>query len=122
LIRKFYIKSLLLASCLYFLCSIYNIGYHFSDEHFQIIPFAGLKIGTYTTNELAWEYSAKVRSAFQPSLAFLVLNTLDFLEISNPYNQATILRLLTSLLSLFAITMTLKSFIKEINQFFFESR
>lgn len=88
------------AAIVFFTTAYNSHGYYHPDEHYQIIEFAGLKLGTHTPNDLAWEFRAQMRPTLQPVICFVFLKTFDFLNITNPYNQALILRLLSSLLAL----------------------
>ncbi|WP_145855315.1 glycosyltransferase family protein [Pedobacter suwonensis] len=72
-----------------------STGYYHFDEHYQIIEFALLKLGKTRPEDLAWEYAAKIRSTFQPTLVYLLFGGLKYAGVSSPYTLALILRLIT---------------------------
>ncbi|MFA6400232.1 MAG: hypothetical protein WCX31_01195 [Salinivirgaceae bacterium] len=101
--ERFHLYIFLFAVCIYFLTAYNSHGFYHADEHYQIIEFAGLKLGTHTPNELAWEYNAQIRPALQPTICIVVFKMLSLVHINNPYSQVFILRLLTAILSLLII-------------------
>ena len=103
-LEKYLIKLIVVVAAITFITTAINShGFYHADEHYQIIEFAGLKLGTNTPNELAWEFKDQIRPTLQPIICFLVLKTLNILNIINPYTQALILRLLSALLALVVI-------------------
>lgn len=94
----------------YLLTAIFSTGYHHPDEHFQLIEFAGLKLGWNAATDLAWEYEAKIRPALQPAIACGVIGALRCVGMDNPYSQALALRLLSAILALCSIGCFIKSF------------
>jgi len=99
----------LVAVAVFFITAWNSHGFYHADEHYQIIEFAGIKLGTHTPDELAWEYGAQIRPALQPSICFVLLKVLNQINITDPYIQAFSLRLLTAFLALIFI----RSFIKK---------
>jgi GPI mannosyltransferase 3 len=97
---NYYAVSLILAAGVFFITAWNSHGYIHADEHYQIIEFAGLKTGTHQESDLAWEYKARLRSAIQPAIAYLVIDALNLINLTNPYFQAYALRLLTALIAL----------------------
>lgn len=94
---------LLLSLLIYGLTAYNSLGYYHADEHYQIIEAAGLKLGTHTAKDLAWEINSQIRPTLQPSIAFVVIKFSHVLKIDNPYYQAFILRLLTAIIALLII-------------------
>jgi GPI mannosyltransferase 3 len=88
----------------YFTTAYFSKGFYHADEHYQILEFAGFKLGTHTSDELAWEFKAQIRPALQPVLAAGIIKVLEFAEIKNPYHIAFVFRLLSALLTLLVIT------------------
>ncbi len=80
--------------------SYFSTGYNQSDEHFQILEFAGLKLGFNKESDLAWEYHERMRPALQPSIAVLIHKASTLIGIDNPFTIAWILRLLSAFFSL----------------------
>ncbi len=87
----------------YSLTAYYSIGYFQSDEHYQIIEFAEHIKGTNTDQDLAWEFPVKIRPITQPAICYLIFELCDIVSITNPYNKAFVLRLITGLLSVLII-------------------
>ena len=75
--------------------SIFSTGYHHYDEHFQILEFAGLKLGLTTAENLPWEYHYQMRPSLQPTMAVVIYRFLGFLGIDNPFIVTFLLRLLS---------------------------
>ncbi len=89
---------------LYGITAYNSHGYFHGDEQYQIIEFAGLKLGTNIPDDLAWEFHEQIRPALQPALGYLFVATSRFIGVTDPYNQAFISRLLSALFSLCVIT------------------
>jgi len=97
--KHFFLSALVL----YVVSALFSTGYYSGDELLSVIEFAAYKIGTIEPEQLAWDFDARIRPALQPFIAFLIFKVLGFLSITDPYTQAFILRLLTSLLAVFSI-------------------
>jgi phosphatidylinositol glycan class B len=106
---NFYRFSFLLIAAIYIITAVNSSGWYHADEHYQIIEFAQFKLGNTGQEFLAWEYAAKIRPGFQPYLAFLFFNNVEFLGIENPYNQMIVLRIVFSLFILFVLYQFYKS-------------
>ncbi len=113
-IRKHFYIVLIFACIVHFLTSVFSIGFHHGDEHFQVLEFAGLKLGLNTTHDLAWEYAARMRPALQPLICYFVVKSLAFFSLTDPFFHAIILRLISALLSITATIFLVKSFIPDI--------
>ncbi|PSL24449.1 glycosyltransferase family protein [Chitinophaga ginsengisoli] len=90
-----------LAIIVYSLAAYFNMGYYHPDEHYQIIEFAGLKLGWNRPQDLAWEYDLAIRPTIQPWLCFVYFKLMLLIGIKDPYQLAFSLRLLTAACSLF---------------------
>ncbi|MBL0911428.1 MAG: hypothetical protein IBJ09_03565 [Bacteroidia bacterium] len=99
----FYTLIVCTACLVYVLTAFFSSGYYHADEQYQIIEFAGYKLGTHQPHELAWEFRERIRPSLQPVLASGVLATLSGLGIRDVYTQAFVLRLLTALFALFTV-------------------
>jgi phosphatidylinositol glycan class B len=106
--RPFYKILFFFVVLVYFITAFNSHGFYHADEHYQIIEFAGLKLGTNSTTELAWEYEAQIRPALQPTVCFAILKALNFIKITDPYSQAFMLRLLTAIMALLIISYFVK--------------
>lgn len=89
-------KSIILLAIVIFGITAWNShGFHHFDEHYQIIEFAGLKLGFNEARDLPWEFSDQIRTTVQPWLALGYLNVVDALGVSHPNTQMQILRFLS---------------------------
>ena len=102
----------------YLVLAYISSGFYQLDEHFQILEFANYKAGEADSNDLPWEYGAKIRSAIQPGLAFLVFKFLDLLGLSSPELKTFFLRALSSALAVAVISLSIQVFKKNIEQKF----
>ena len=104
----------LFAVVVYLFTAINSNGYHHADEHYQILEFAGLKLGKQSPDSLAWEFKAQIRPTLQATIAYLVIRGASELGVENPHNQAMLLRIITALLALFSISF----FVRRTQHFF----
>lgn len=95
--------------------SIFSIGYHHVDEHFQLLEFAGYKLGLNTLDNLPWEYSSQLRPTLQPTLVVICYQLLDFIGINNPYYITLFLRLLSAALAFFCMHLLYKVYQNKIS-------
>ena len=79
--------------------AIRSTTFHHYDEHFQILEFAGFKLGKTPESALRWEYGAAMRSWIQPGLYYLIAKAWLALGIDNPFTWATSFRFLSGLLT-----------------------
>lgn len=100
---RFHRLILFISFVIYLTTAVNSLGYYHYDEHYQIIEFAESKAGMNSTSDLAWEYNARIRPAFQPAVCFSVFTLLRGIGITDPYYLSFALRLLTVALSLTAI-------------------
>ncbi|SDB85870.1 glycosyltransferase family protein [Williamwhitmania taraxaci] len=105
---NFFYIVFLVAAVVYLITAYNSHGYYHADEHYQIVEFSGIKLGTHAPSDLAWEYEAKLRPALQPTICFLVFSGLKSTGETNPYTMVMWLRILTALLSLVIITFFIK--------------
>lgn len=107
--KSFHRFVLLGAVIIYCITAFNSHGYYHADEHYQIVEFAGLKLGSHSPHELAWEYDRGMRSSIQPSICFIVITILKNINITDPYDQMTIIRIISALLSIIIITFFINS-------------
>ncbi|MBU1008628.1 MAG: hypothetical protein KKD74_00705 [Bacteroidetes bacterium] len=101
---RFHQLVLIVALFIYVVTAFFSKGYYHADEHYQIIEFAGLKTGTHTGDDLAWEYKENSRQTIQPAMAYMIFSVLEKLGFRNPYTKAFVLRLISALLALVVIS------------------
>lgn len=87
---------------IYFLTVIFSVGYYHFDEHFQLIEFAGYKLGFNAADYLPWEFHDKMRAAIQPFIVYVVSKLFLFFNCYNPFHITFILRLLSAILAAYS--------------------
>lgn len=99
--------------------AFFSKGFHHLDEHFQILEFAGLKLGLTLPSDLPWEFSSQIRSTFQPFIVVLIHRLIALFNLDDPFFVAFILRFMSGVLSWFTFMSLLKTFGKEIPEKWF---
>lgn len=89
---------MLLSLLLHILAAIVSTGYHQADEHFQILEPIGWKLGFYGSQDLAWEFTEKIRSGVQIFLGYAIGKALLWGGVYSPFMLTAILRQLTGVL------------------------
>lgn len=97
-----------LAVITFVITAIESHGYYHGDEHYQIIEFSGIKLGTHSSDDLAWEFKKQIRPSLQPTICYFILKSSQLLGVDNPYSQAQILRISTAILALLIIQFFIK--------------
>lgn len=92
------------ALVVFLLTAWFSIGHHHSDEYFQILEFAQYKLGHISASELPWDFHNQIRPSIQPWIAFLLIRSIHFFQINNPFFIAAILRILSALLAWLVIS------------------
>ena len=93
-------KWLYASIAIFALTAWFSLGYNQSDEHFQILEFAGLKLGINQELDLAWEYGARMRPTIQPGMVVGVHRALELVGIDDPFVISRLLRFLSAGFSL----------------------
>ncbi|MEI6683539.1 MAG: hypothetical protein WCO44_12960 [Bacteroidota bacterium] len=93
----------------YSLTAWYSLGYYHADEHYQVVEFSGIKVGTNVASDLAWEYQARIRPALQPAVCFAIFSACRMFNLEDPYAKAFLLRLITGFFALILINYFVKS-------------
>lgn len=109
-LKRFATLCFLSALLFHFIAAIFSIGYYYADEQYQVIEFAGYKMGTHQANELAWEFKYQLRSGFLPLVCYFFLSVFKLLGITNPFYEAIALRLFSAVLSLTAMVFLVNTF------------
>lgn len=99
------------------LTSIFSLGYHQFDEHFQILEFAGLKLNLTTSANLPWEYFEQMRPAIQPAIVVCLYNFTGLFGLNNPFTVAFILRLMSATLAFLGMLLLYKVYYKSISTY-----
>ncbi len=93
-LRKLTRNLLLTGLFFHLLAAWFNVGYHHPDEYFQITEFASYKLGKTPVIDLAWEYAAGIRPAFQPAMVYCLCK---LFSLHNPVIISFLLRLLSAI-------------------------
>lgn len=109
--KQFVLLCFITALLFHFVAAILSVGYYYADEQYQVIEFAGYKLGTHTANELAWEFKYQLRSGFLPVFCSILLTVLKTVGLTNPFNQAIALRLFAAIISLTASLYVITTFV-----------
>ncbi len=112
-------KKIIIAGILvHILAAIFSVGYFQVDEHFQILEFTAFKLGIADENDIAWEFHDQIRPAIQPAFAFGMVKFFNLLSLKSPFFHATILRIISAILSVGCMYLLIISFIHEIKSEF----
>ena len=108
---------------IYAIAAWFSFGYHYPDEHFQVLEFCNYKLGKIEASQLPWEFKAQMRPGLQPAITFIIIQGLKFFHINNPFLYAFVLRLIIAFLGWLVICklilLLLKNFTTEKGKFFF---
>ena len=74
-------------------------GFLHPDEHFQVLEFAGAKLGRTPWEGLPWEYAYRMRPWLQPALYTLGARGLAALGVEDPFTWAFSFRLFSGLVA-----------------------
>jgi phosphatidylinositol glycan class B len=96
-------RSLLILAAVTAVTAWFSNTFYFPDEHYQVLEFMGLKLGITPASDLPWEFAARIRPWFQPTLYFLIAAPLRMLGLTDMFAVVFVLRLLTGLFSLAAL-------------------
>jgi len=98
-----------LAVIIYGITAWNSHGFFYPDEHYQVLEFAGLKLGINEPWNLSWEYHEQIRSSVQPALAYVIIQLCNCLGLNDIYDQVVVLRLLTAVLALLSVSFFVKT-------------
>ena len=77
--------------------AITALGFYHPDQHFQLLEFSSYQLGKESSATSVWELKAAIRPTFQVYCFSAYVLLCNFLTITNPYLQLTILRILLSI-------------------------
>jgi hypothetical protein len=66
--RRFLATWMAIGLLLILVAAVRSEGFHHPDEHFQVLEFAGAKLGLTPWSALAWEYRDQMRPWLQAAL------------------------------------------------------
>jgi len=98
-------RRILAAGCLLtLLYVVFSHGSYHSDEHYQILEYAHMKLfGLPTADHAAWEYPLMMRSGVQPFMAWCAGRALVELGVYSPWLLVFLLQLLSGAFSVAAL-------------------
>lgn len=76
----------------------FSVGWHHPDEHYQLIEFTYSITGEKNASTLPMEFAAEMRPSIQVWLTYTILKCAGFLQLTNPFMLAFLLRLFTAVL------------------------
>ena len=88
---------LLIALLVQVVTSLTQTGYLHPDQHFQLIEFSSWQLGEPSGATRVWELASHIRPTVQVYLFSAFVVTCRFLNVSDPYAQLTVLRVLMGL-------------------------
>ncbi len=83
--------------------AIVSVSPYHPDEHFQIVEYAGYKLGLVPRAWLTWEYAEQMRPWLFPGAVYLVLRALRALHFGDLFTQLTVVRLLCAALGFWSV-------------------
>ena len=95
--RRFLARWMALGLLLILVAAIRSEGFFAADEHFQVLEFAGAKLGRTPWSALPWEYQYRMRPWLQPALYTLGARGLAALGVEDPFAWALAFRLVSGL-------------------------
>lgn len=116
LFRKITIGQIILGGCLVtLLYACLSQGTYHSDEHYQILEYARMKLfGVPGPENLAWEYPAMMRSGLQPLIAYATGALLVGLGLYAPFVHVFLLQLLSGAFSVAVLLFSLGAVRKDL--------
>jgi GPI mannosyltransferase 3 len=78
-------------------------GFIQADEHFQVLEFAGARLGLSRYSDLPWEYAARARSWLLPAIAAMLRRGMIGAGHDDPFVAAFLLRAMSGALYLAAV-------------------
>ncbi len=114
--------ALWISFLLHICCAWFSLGYHYDDEHWQILEFANYKLGLSPASDLPWEFADQIRPTLQPIIVIILAKAMMAINAYNPFTLTFILRLTTGILSWIAtllIVKTARDFFTNRNHFYF---
>ncbi|WP_276134809.1 hypothetical protein [Polluticoccus soli] len=111
--KSAYLNLLFLGLFVNIITAFFSVGYHHPDEHFQVLEFAGYKLGNSTLSEIPWEYSAKCRAGLLPFITFCLAKFLSILHLYDPFAIALILRLVMVACTWYVTVLLTREFLPE---------
>jgi phosphatidylinositol glycan class B len=109
--RNIFILSLIV----FLITSFFSLGYHHPDEHFQILEFCNYKLEKSPASDLPWEFHERIRPALLPAFGIVLIKSMNFISIYNPFTYTLIFRMLTAFLSWLVISNLSLLLIKDFN-------
>lgn len=114
--KKLEKRVFVLSGLTFLLAAIFSTGYHHFDEHFQILEFAGLKLGLTEAQNLPWEFKEQMRPAIQPAITVCLYKLCSAFGVSNPFSFTFVTRIISAILSFIALICSYKLFKNEFTQ------
>jgi phosphatidylinositol glycan class B len=96
--------------------SITSVGYHFPDQHFQIIEFSSAQSGEPSGAPFVWEWENHVRPTIQIYLFTAFHKVLTLFGIHSPFTETLILRIIVGISMFLLFNLFTFVFLKDENK------
>jgi phosphatidylinositol glycan class B len=107
-------RSLRLLGALTLASALTSATFFHPDEQFQVVEFAGLKLGFTVPERLPWEYGARIRPWLQPALYTLLAKPLLALGVAHRAALLALFRVATGAASLAALAHLSRVAVREL--------
>lgn len=114
-LRAFHQRVVLASIVVHAATAWFSTGWYGDDEHYQVIAFAQQRMGELPAHELAWEFDARIRSAFLPSIAYGMVHLCRTIAIADPFVITFGLRLITALCALLVVHFFVRSVLPQVS-------
>ena len=105
----------LVAALVFVITAIFSTGFHHWDEHFQVLEFAGWKLGLSPVQDLPWEFAARIRPAIQPFIVVQVHHFMGLFGSVDPFVITFVLRAISAALWYMATILMLQAFMPSVH-------
>ena len=107
-------RSLRVLAAICVLSALTSATFFHPDEHFQVVEFAGFKLGFTRPEELPWEYAARIRSWLQPALYTLLGKALLAVGVTDRFVLLAAFRLVTVAIAIAALSRLSRVAVREL--------
>ncbi len=86
-----------------------SYGFFQFDEHYQVVEFAGYKLGKAPASDMPWEFRSQIRPWLQPGMYYLAARTLIAVGVENPFYLTGAFRMISGAIGWLAIVSLMLS-------------
>jgi phosphatidylinositol glycan class B len=107
-------KYLWIAAAVYLVTAYFSLGHLHPDEYYQILEFAAYKLNLNSPQGLTWEFYQQIRPTIQAWGVVYLYNAIELITKPNPFLVAFFTRVISAILSLYAIVLFINTFKDEL--------